>query len=83
VRVAFRIRKRLATDSQQPPFSVSIGVAAYPQDGETVEALLEIADRELYGMKIRAADRPFPSVLAIGFHGADRFKKTALRNGAA
>jgi diguanylate cyclase (GGDEF)-like protein/PAS domain S-box-containing protein len=61
--VASRIHKRLATDSQQPPFSASIGVAAYPQDGETVEALLEIADRELYGMKIRAADRPSPSVL--------------------
>ena len=61
--VASRIRKRLATDSQQPPFSASIGVAAYPQDGETVEALLEIADRELYVMKGRAAGRPSPSVI--------------------
>ena len=61
--VASRIRKRLATDSQHPPLSASIGVAAYPQDGETIEALLGIADRELYGMKIRGADRPFPFVL--------------------
>jgi diguanylate cyclase (GGDEF)-like protein/PAS domain S-box-containing protein len=49
--VASRIRSRLATDSLQPPVSVSIGAAVYPQDGETTEALLRTADRELYGMK--------------------------------
>jgi diguanylate cyclase (GGDEF)-like protein/PAS domain S-box-containing protein len=49
--VASRIRSRLATDSLQPPLSASIGVAVYPQDGETIEALLRTADRELYGMK--------------------------------
>jgi diguanylate cyclase (GGDEF)-like protein/PAS domain S-box-containing protein len=49
--VASRIRSRLATDSLQPPLSASIGVAVYPQDGETIEALLCTADRELYGMK--------------------------------
>src|SRR5467141_3157007 len=53
--VASRIRNRLATDSEQPPLSASIGVAAYPQDGETVEALLQTADRELYGMKSHVA----------------------------
>jgi diguanylate cyclase (GGDEF)-like protein len=49
--VASRIRGRLAADSLQPPISASIGVAVYPQDGETIEALLRTADRELYGMK--------------------------------
>ena len=49
--VASRIRRRLAADSLQPPLSASIGVAFYPQDGETTEALLRTADRELYGMK--------------------------------
>jgi len=49
--VASRIRSRLAADSLQPPLSASIGVAVYPQDGETIEALLRTADRELYGMK--------------------------------
>ena len=53
--VASRIRNRLATDSEQPPLSASIGVAAFPQDGETIEALLETADRELYRMKNRGA----------------------------
>jgi two-component system, cell cycle response regulator len=49
--VASRIRSRLATDSLQPPLSASIGVVVYPQDGETIEALLRTADRELYEMK--------------------------------
>lgn len=49
--VASRIRSRLAKDSLQPPISASIGVAVYPQDGETMEALLRTADRELYEMK--------------------------------
>jgi diguanylate cyclase (GGDEF)-like protein/PAS domain S-box-containing protein len=49
--VASRIRSRLATDSLQPPVSASVGVAVYPQDGETMEALLRTADRELHGMK--------------------------------
>jgi diguanylate cyclase (GGDEF)-like protein/PAS domain S-box-containing protein len=49
--VASRIRSRLALDNFQPPLSASIGVAVYPQDGESIEALLLTADRELYGMK--------------------------------
>jgi len=49
--VASRIRERIATDSEQPALSASIGVAVYPRDGETIEALLQTADRELYEMK--------------------------------
>jgi diguanylate cyclase (GGDEF)-like protein len=49
--VASRIRSRLAADSLEPRLSASIGVAVYPQDGETIEALLRTADRELYAMK--------------------------------
>jgi len=67
--VASRIRNRLATDSEQPPLSASIGVAAYPQDGETIEALLETADRELYGMKSHVGEEPSLST-AIRFHRA-------------
>lgn len=54
--VASRIRKRIASDDEQPAFSASIGVAIYPRDGETVEALLRTADRELYGMKSRSKE---------------------------
>jgi diguanylate cyclase (GGDEF)-like protein len=49
--VASRIRGRLAEDNLQPPLSASIGVAVCPKDGETIEALLCVADRELYAMK--------------------------------
>jgi diguanylate cyclase (GGDEF)-like protein len=70
--VAARIRNRLATDGQQPPLSVSIGVGTCPQDGQTIDALLRTADRKLYGMKRRGTERPSASALM------DRISRTAL-----
>lgn len=52
-RFSSRIRERLARDGQQPQLSVSVGVAVYPDDGETMEELLGTADRVLYEMKER------------------------------
>ena len=49
--VASRIRERVARDSGFPPLSLSVGAAAFPQHGNTREALLEAADSELYAMK--------------------------------
>lgn len=49
--VACRIREQLAMDHEQPPLLVSIGVADYPEGGQTIEELLRTADRELYGIK--------------------------------
>ena len=46
-----RIRQHLAADGELPTLSVSVGLASYPQDGPTVEALLGAADRALYEMK--------------------------------
>jgi len=54
-RVASRVRHDLACDGEQPPLSVSVGLAAYPQDGTTPEDLLRRADRLLYAAKPRAA----------------------------
>jgi len=54
--VASRICSRLATDGLQPPLSASTGVALCPEDGETIEALLRAADRELYARKCHVAD---------------------------
>jgi diguanylate cyclase (GGDEF)-like protein/PAS domain S-box-containing protein len=62
--VASRIRNRLATDSEQPEISVSIGVAVYPRDGETLEDLLRVADGDLYKTKNHGAEqflRSWPS----------------------
>ena len=54
--VASRVRSRLGQDGLQPCLSASVGVAVCPQDGETVEALLRKADRELYAMKCRGIE---------------------------
>jgi diguanylate cyclase (GGDEF)-like protein len=52
-RVSARIRERLAGETEEPRLSVSAGLAAYPEDGDTPEKLLAAADRTLYRMKHR------------------------------
>jgi len=54
-RVASRIRERLGTEAEEPQLSVSVGIAAYPEDGDTAEKLLGSADRVLYRMKHRGS----------------------------
>jgi diguanylate cyclase (GGDEF)-like protein len=49
--VADRIRDRLKIDEEIPPISLSIGIATFPQRGNSVQQLLESADRALYMMK--------------------------------
>jgi diguanylate cyclase (GGDEF)-like protein len=49
--VARRIREELTADTEHPPISVSVGIAIWPEDGITVEKLVQTADRELYTMK--------------------------------
>jgi diguanylate cyclase (GGDEF)-like protein len=49
--VAERIARRLGTDSEDPPLSVSTGIAVYPSDGRTLDDLLAAADRVLYSEK--------------------------------
>jgi diguanylate cyclase (GGDEF)-like protein len=50
-RVVSRVRERLAAETEVPVLSVSAGVAAFPEDGDTPEKLLGTADRALYVMK--------------------------------
>jgi diguanylate cyclase (GGDEF)-like protein len=52
-RVVGRVRERLAAEAEPPALSVSAGVAAFPEDGDTPEKLLAAADRNLYRMKNR------------------------------
>ncbi len=49
--VAQRISKRLVEDGEEPRVSVSIGMAIYPDDGETINEILGAADRDLYREK--------------------------------
>src|SRR3989442_1579165 len=50
-RVGERVLERLAGDLERPRIRASVGVAVYPRDGGTAEALLGAADRLLYEMK--------------------------------
>src|SRR2546427_5752322 len=43
--VARRVKERVARDGEKPAITVSVGVAVYPRDGMTLEALLSSADR--------------------------------------
>ena len=47
----------LAVDGIPIPTSVSVGVVTYPQDGQTVRALLECADAAMYRSKRAGRDR--------------------------
>ena len=59
--VGQRICDLLAKDTEKPPLSVSIGVAGFPQDADTIGTLLYAADRALYAMK---ANKPGPRLSA-------------------
>lgn len=51
--VSRRIRESLANDGKGPRISVSVGVAVYPENGQTIESLLCGADSELYSRKLQ------------------------------
>jgi len=50
-KIAQRFTDALARDREEPPLTVSLGVATFPKHGETPEALLSAADQTLYEMK--------------------------------
>jgi diguanylate cyclase (GGDEF)-like protein/PAS domain S-box-containing protein len=49
--VARRICELFANDGEEPKLTVSIGIASYPKDAETIGPLLYAADSALYSMK--------------------------------
>jgi len=48
-----RVNERIAQDTEKPPVSAGVGMAIYPQDGETIDDLLAFADQRLYRVKGR------------------------------
>jgi diguanylate cyclase (GGDEF)-like protein len=48
--VAERFRKKI-NETSNPRFTVSIGIATYPSDGQTVKDLISAADKGLYKAK--------------------------------
>jgi diguanylate cyclase (GGDEF)-like protein/PAS domain S-box-containing protein len=51
VLVARRICELLEKDAEAPVLSVSVGIASYPTDADTIGTLLYAADQALYAMK--------------------------------
>ncbi|HKC39896.1 MAG TPA: MASE1 domain-containing protein [Gemmatimonadales bacterium] len=56
--VAARVSERLTKDVEAPLIKASFGVALFPRDGNTAEAILSGADRALYAMKGRPSGGP-------------------------
>ncbi|HVN08584.1 MAG TPA: GGDEF domain-containing protein [Patescibacteria group bacterium] len=48
-----RINERMAQDTEKPAVSAGAGLAMYPDDGDTIDALLAAADQRLYRVKGR------------------------------
>jgi diguanylate cyclase (GGDEF)-like protein len=65
-RVSDRIRQHLASDDEAPRLSLSIGIATYPEDGASVQLLLDAADRELYSSKVASKNSRGPRQLPLG-----------------
>lgn len=51
--VADRVADRVRNDGEEPPISVSFGIALYPTDGRTIKDVFQKSDAELYRMKSR------------------------------
>ena len=49
--IADRVDHALRNQGERPALSVSIGISVYPEDGRTVQELLETADQHLYRRK--------------------------------
>ena len=77
--VARRICDSLANDGREPKLSVSIGIAIYPKDGETIDALLGAADAALYSMKAKAR---IPNTSTQSKTAEPRHKAAAVARGA-
>ena len=59
--IASRIEHALGARREEPRLSVSIGISIFPDDGRSVQELLEAADRELYQRKRGTRARVTPA----------------------
>src|SRR6185437_5581723 len=59
--VARRICELLEKDTEDPALTVSIGIASYRHDGDTIGTLLYAADKALYDMKAKSPHTTDPA----------------------
>ena len=52
--IAERVAANLRETPPHPPLSISVGISAFPDDGDSAQALFEVADQRLYLHKNRA-----------------------------
>jgi len=64
--VGQRICELLERDAEEPALSVSVGIASYPKDADTIGTLLCAADKSLYAMK---SQKPQTLLRASAMHG--------------
>ncbi|MGB9514296.1 MAG: diguanylate cyclase [Candidatus Acidiferrum sp.] len=64
--VAQRMCESVANDDKGPRISISVGIAVYPQDGDSIEQLLNHADSALYLMKRQRIAAPEAMHTAAG-----------------
>ena len=67
ISIAERFRKKIDTETQ-PHFTVSSGLASYPEDGKTLKELLDVADKGLYRSKEKGRN-------AVSYENSKREKK--------
>lgn len=75
--VTRRICELLENESEDPPLSVSIGIASFPRDAESIGGLLYAADRALYSMK---SQKPRALHAAAGFSSSHGTLTESLQN---
>jgi diguanylate cyclase (GGDEF)-like protein/PAS domain S-box-containing protein len=68
--VTRRICELLENESEEPQLSVSIGIASFPRDAESIGGLLYAADRALYSMKSQKTRVLRASAGVSSAHGA-------------
>jgi len=78
--VGQRICDLLARDAEEPPLSVSVGVAGYPSHAQTIGTLLYAADRALYAMKAKRPGSRLSAHSPYSFSGDLNAEFTRIEN---
>jgi diguanylate cyclase (GGDEF)-like protein/PAS domain S-box-containing protein len=82
VSVAQRICDVLQKETEEPALSVSVGLASYPTDADTIGALLYAADRALYEMKAKGLHTRQPASSALAYRLDQRPAYSEMANEA-
>ncbi|HEV2399642.1 MAG TPA: diguanylate cyclase [Candidatus Sulfotelmatobacter sp.] len=65
--LAQRICKLLEREDEEPALSVSVGIASYPKDADTIGTLLYAADKALYAVKPKRPTSAQPELSSIHY----------------